>query len=244
MMKRLVYVFPLVALLISCLLLGGCGDNSRATALLSRADSLMADRPDSALQILDGLLTDSDRLSANFVMQCRLRRLNAINKLDTVFTTFHVTQAKALTDHFDNHGTPNEQMLAYYLLGRTYADAGEAPCAIEAYNTAADRADTTAIDCDYKTLCRVYAQKSEILYHQNLQSEYFHSADQAIRYAWKANDTIAVLNEKMYKIVAYNDMEKYDSVESIFDEVFPMFTSYYGIGYASKFSVLPIKAFL
>ena len=47
----------------------------------------------------------------------------------------------------------------------------------------------------------------------------------------------------MYKIVAFNDMEKYDSVESIFDEVFPMFTSYYGIGYASKFSVLPIKAF-
>ena len=52
MMKRLVYVFPLVALLTACLLLGGCSDNSRAIALLSRADSLMADRPDSALQIL------------------------------------------------------------------------------------------------------------------------------------------------------------------------------------------------
>ena len=166
--KRFVYILLVAAPLVACLLLGGCGDNSRAVSLLARADSLMSGRPDAALQLLDSVLTDSDRLSTHFVMQCRLRRLNACNKLDTVFTAAHVAKAKAFVEHFDNHGIPNEQMLAYYLLGRTYADAGEAPRAIEAYNTAAERADTIATDCDYKTLCRVYAQMSDIYYYQNL----------------------------------------------------------------------------
>jgi hypothetical protein len=112
-MKAFVHLLS-VAVLCGACLLGGCGDNPRATALLSRADSLMADRPDSALLLLDSLLTDPDHLSTHFIMQCRLRRLNACNKLDTVFTAAHVAQAKALADHFDRHGTPNEQMLAYY----------------------------------------------------------------------------------------------------------------------------------
>ena len=52
------------------------------------------------------------------------------------------------------------------------------------------------------------------------------------------------LNETVYKIVAYNDMERYDSVEYIFDEAFSQLSAYYGIKYASRYSVLPIKSFL
>ena len=156
-MKRPVCLFSLAVLLVACLL-GGCGDNPRATALLSRADSLMASRPDSALLLLDSLLTDSDHLSTHFVMQCRLRRLNACNKLDTVFTAAHVAQAKALADHFDDRGTPNEQMLAYYLLGRTYADAGEAPRAVHSYLNAVNHADTTSAECNVLQLCIAYTQ--------------------------------------------------------------------------------------
>ena len=231
LMKRVVYILPLAVLLISCLLLGSCGDNSRATALLSCADSLMADRPDSALQILDGLLTDSYRLSKHFTMQCRLRRLNAINKLDTVFTTSHVSQAKALTDHFDNHGTPNEQMLAYYLLGRTYADAGEAPCAIDAYNTAADRADTTAIDCDYKTLCRVYSQMANVFYRQGLYHEDLIAHDRAVHYGYLAGDTLAALLAYSQKMDAYKMLMLPDSMLYVCETVSSLFQK---LGYMSK----------
>jgi len=191
--KRLVYILLVAVLMGGSLFLGGCGDNPRAVSLLARADTLMADRPDAALWLLDSLLADSDRLSTHFTMQCRLRRLNACNKLDTVFTSAHVEQAKALANHFDDHGTPNEQMLAYYLLGRTFADAGEAPQAIEAYNTAADRADTTAVDCDYKTLCRVYAQKAELYYNQLLADNMIHEEQQAMKYALMAKDTMTYI---------------------------------------------------
>jgi len=111
----------MAVLMVASLLLGGCGDNPQAVSLLARADSLMADRPETALQLLDSVLADSDRLSTHFIMQCRLRRLNAINKFKTVFTSDYVAQAQTLADYFDNHGTPNEQMLAHYLLGLTYA---------------------------------------------------------------------------------------------------------------------------
>ena len=211
-MKRLVYVLMAALPLVLCLLLGGCGDNPRAVSLLARADSLMAGRPDSALLILDSLLTDSDRLSTNFVMQCRLRRLNAINKLDTVFTTAHVAQARILADHFDDHGTSNEQMLAYYLLGRTYADAGEAPQAINAYNEAANRADTTATDCDYKTLCRVYSQMAKIFYRQGLYHEDLYYHDCAVRCGYKAGDTLAALLAYSQKMGAYKMLMLPDSM--------------------------------
>ena len=87
MMKRLVYVFPLVALLISCLLLGGCSDNSRATALLSCADSLMADRPDSALQILDGCETEVTAWPESQQMRHRLLQAKGRNKAYIPFTS-------------------------------------------------------------------------------------------------------------------------------------------------------------
>ena len=49
-----------------------------------------------------------------------------------------------------------------------HADWGEMPQALNAYNDAADRADTTATDCDYRTLSRVHAQTAQLYYSQLL----------------------------------------------------------------------------
>ena len=63
-----------------------------------------------------------------------------------------------VVDYYDHHGTANERMRAYYLLGCVDRDLGEAPQALECYHDAVDCADTTAQDCDYKLLSRVYGQ--------------------------------------------------------------------------------------
>ena len=47
------------------------------------------------------------------------------------------------------HGTPSEQLRAYYILGRTHAGRGEMPQAMEANNEAIDRANTTDAECLY-----------------------------------------------------------------------------------------------
>ena len=74
--------------------------------------------------------------------------------------------AESLVDYFDRHGNANERMRAKYILGRTYYCLGELPRALETYYEAADCADTTAADCDYKVLSRVYGQSSSVFEEQ------------------------------------------------------------------------------
>ena len=118
----------------------------------------------------------------------QLEELERQNRADSLL--LNDSLARALADYFDRHGTPNEQMRAYYILGRTYADRGEAPQAIAAYSDAADKADTTAADCDYAKLSRVYAQKAEVFYYQLLPDNMVHEERQAMRYAQMAKDTM------------------------------------------------------
>ena len=118
----------------------------------------------------------------------QLEELERMNRADSLMTNDSL--ALTLADWFDRHGTPNEQLRAYYILGRTYADLGEAPQAIEAYNDAADRADTTDVDCNYKTLARVHAQKAELFYYQLMADKMINEERQAMKYAQRANDTL------------------------------------------------------
>ena len=85
--------------------------------------------------------------------QLQLEELERQNRADSVMQDLALAQS--LADHFDRHGTRNEQLRAHYILGRTHADRGELPQAVAAYNDAAERANTTAKDCDYRTLNRL-----------------------------------------------------------------------------------------
>ena len=97
-------------------------------------------------------------------LRSQLAELELRNRTDELMT--NDTLAEALVDYFDKNGTPNECLRANYILGRTYADLGELPLALETYLKAADQADTSAIDCNYKVLSRVHAQKADIYYEQ------------------------------------------------------------------------------
>lgn len=102
--------------------------------------------------------TDGER------MRRELAGLQARNQADSLLTDDSL--ALALCDYFDRHGTANEKMLAHYLLGRTYADMGEAPAALDAFHQAAECADTTAVDCDYSLLARIHGQTANLFYYQ------------------------------------------------------------------------------
>ena len=83
----------------------------------------------------------------------------------------NIDSIRMAVNYLDRHGTPNEQVRAYYLLGCAYRDAAEAPKAMEAYHDASDRADTTRSDCDYNLLMRLHAQMADLLYQQLLPYE-------------------------------------------------------------------------
>jgi len=83
------------------------------------------------------------------------------------------TLAIGLCDYFDGRGTPNERMLAHYILARTYVDMNEIPQALEELQKAAASADTTAADCDRRLLTRVNRQVG-ILQEQSSESSHLY----------------------------------------------------------------------
>ena len=139
----------------------------------------------------------------------QLNEANQRQKGDSLFT--EVNEMKSLVDYFSRHGSANERMLAHYLLGRAYADSGEAPMAIDCYLKAAECADTTQADCDYRQLSRVYSQMANIYYWQDMYKEQIHYGDIAAQYALIANDTMAYLAILECKVDAFKEQNLQDS---------------------------------
>lgn len=161
-----------------------------------------------------------------------LQLIDTQNKCDTVFRSDSIQ--RLLVAYYDRHGSANERMLAHYLLGRTYYEAGETPMALECYQEAAECADTISKDCDYKQLSRVYAQMAEILYKQQLYREQMKYERKAARYAWKGKDTLSALMCYEQEYIAYKKLGLTDSAVFIIENVASLYDKY---GYPSDAAI-------
>ena len=120
--------------------------------------------------------------------------------------------AEDLVEYFDRHGDANERMRAKYMLGRTYYHLGELPRALETYLEAADCADTTAADCDYKVLSRIHAQ-SAVIYNSQVQPRsQLEELRLAELYAWKGKDSLQAIECFAQQAEAYQFLKGLDSV--------------------------------
>lgn len=134
------------------------------------------------LSVIGASCTDGER------MRQRLADVQACNQADTVFSARWIPTVDSLTDYFDNHGTPNERLMAHYLRGRVYHDMGEAPQAIDCYQQAVEQVDTTADDCDFRTLMSVYGQMSQLYHDQFLPDDEIAAIKSIIKIARKSRD--------------------------------------------------------
>ena len=178
--KRLIGIIVLGAMM----LLTGCSGDGYTPELLA-IDSILNEKPDSALRLLDSLGTEARSWSKSQRMRHSLLTMKAQNKTDVTFTSDSVVLD--LVDYFDHHGTTNERMQAHYLLGRVYSDMGEAPRAISSYQDAIDVADTTVTDFDFYTLSCVYSQMATVFYRQLLLTNEIEARKKASYYAFRAN---------------------------------------------------------
>ena len=148
------------------------------------------------------------------VMHAALMELQAQNLADTVFRSD--SAAQVLVDYFDHPWhSANDQMLAYYLLGRAHADMGEAPQAIEDYQTAVECADTTDQDCDYRLLRNVYGQMAEVFDAQNLPEDELKADSAFIYYSWVMGDTVQAINGYRGMECPYYLLGEYDKILEI-----------------------------
>ena len=208
-MKSIRTLLPI--LLVAALVAAACtGSRPRYKRVLDEAERLMTACPDSSLILLNRYKDEKGQWPLKERMRFDLLRTNAMNKSDSVFTSDSI--AREVSDYYTHHGTPNERMLAHYLLGRAYSDMGEAPLAAKCFLDAISLADTTRRDCDYRQLYTVYFQLSNEFYRQMLFREQLSAIDKAVYYANLVQDSLTAVICYQYKSFAYDKLSCYDSV--------------------------------
>lgn len=205
-----------IYLLLILLILASCAGNRKYDDLMQRADSIMDVDDDSAkvaIRMLDGIKPQLPEFSQSQKMRYELLRHKAMNKACITFKSDSVM--KEVVDYYDHHGSANERMLANYVLGCVYRDMHETPMALEYYNKATEQADTTAADCDYGTLYRVYSQMGFLFSKQYLPYQLLDAFGKAVKYAYLAKDTLNAIINYQNRENAYSYLGNKDSVIAI-----------------------------
>lgn len=186
-----------------------CSERQEYVDRLEQAQSLLDEHPDSALQILDSLSLHEQDFSKSFRMKYQLLKLQAQNKTDAKMDTISIVPEVA--DYYASHGSHHDKMMANYMMGRYYADKGDAPRALQYYREAVSHSDSTKANCDFKNLSRIYGQIATLFNMQRSPSLELDAEKKAIFYARKANDTIASLIFFEHLTAPYHLMNMTDS---------------------------------
>ncbi len=222
--KRLTGIIVLGAMM----LLTGCSGDGYTPELLA-IDSIINEKPDSALRLLDSLGTEARSWSKSQRMRHSLLTMKAQNKAYVPFTSDSL--ANDLVSYYDRHGSPNDRLLSRYLLGCVYRDLHEAPHAVDCYLDAISQADTTATDCDYNTLTVAYSQLAKLYHQQLLLTNEIEARRHASRFSHLDKDTAYAIFQIEKTADAYILMNKKDSAELVIKEAQRLYTKH---GYRQK----------
>lgn len=221
MIKKLNTLFTWILLPI---LFVSCTGNKAYDKLLIKADSIMNIDDDSAevaIRMMQSIKPELSQFSKSQKKRYELLYHKAMNKAYIDFTSD--STMLEVVDYYEQHGSANEKMLAYYILGCVYRDMPEAPMALEYYNKATELADTTAKDCDYATLCRIYSQMGFLFAKQHLPHQELASLDKAVKYAYLAKDTLNAIRYYQNKQAIYASQNKLDSAIIINNQAAKLF---------------------
>lgn len=217
MMKRkTTYSFLQIVIITVLFLLVSCGGNRFVDSKMASADSLMdvcQDSAQTALAMLDSLKAQKPDMSKAQQMHYDLIYAKAMNKSFVDFTTDSVM--KRVVAYYDKHGSVNERMLAYYLLGCVYRDLQDAPASLDNYYKAVELADTTSASCDYALLARIHGAMVVLYNKESSPLMSIKEAKLAAKYAWMAKDTLAAVVAYRNQVGGYYDLGNSDSVLSI-----------------------------
>lgn len=219
-LSHILFHFAVFAVVI---LSASCGRSSAGRSL-AVADSLTEADQRAAITYIDSIVSQTQgNLPRSDRMKLALLRAKAMNKL---LMPLNRDSLLLLSEYFADHGTPNDRMLATYILGCSYLDGKDAPRALEYFHEAAAMADTTAEDCDWRTLHKVHVQSAELLYRQYAVKNAFDENALAKHCAAKARDTLNTLVtlEQLANIYMVEDVR--DSAIAIRTRLYNLYKKY------------------
>ena len=227
MKKTIYFTNKLIIWAIFLATMFSCTGKNEYYRIMERADSIMDINDDSAIIAINMLNKYKSKLpefTTSQRMQYQLLYHKAMNKAYIDFTSDSIMREVA--NYYEKHGTANNRMLAYYILGCVYRDMHEVPMALEYYNKATEQADTTSTDCDYTTLCRVFSQMSFLFAKQHLPYQELSSLGKAVKYAYQAKDTFNAISYYQNQQSAYVTLNKIDSAIYINTKASELFHKY------------------
>ena len=138
-----------------------CTGGGRMEAELSHIDSLTEADQSAAIAHIDSITAASGGGMARSVrMRLALLRTKACNKL---LLPLNRDSLLMLDGYFTDHGTPNERMLAKYIIGCSYLDDNDAPRAVECFQKAISCADTLDNKRQYHAPTRLTKRTATII---------------------------------------------------------------------------------
>lgn len=199
-------IYNIVVALIAFVTIVGCERHTHAWEQLDRAERLLNTNPDSAYILMSKM--DVSSWSHGERMRYELMKTDAQNKADILLTSDSIM--KEVVEYFDNYGTNNERVRAYYLLGSVYRDMDSIPNALNAFNKATEIADTMDVDCDFLQLATIHAHKSNLFIDLYPSDYAIEENRKAAYYYLKGGDffSYAVTNEWLSDIYSRLDSLK------------------------------------
>lgn len=189
--ERFLFFVSCIAILA---VIAACGDK-KTRAEIECIDSIAVKNPYMAISMVDSMMcADSAEMSTRELMKLRLVRGRARNSAGLPLGCKQ--EIKEMAEYFDKHGTDNERMSAYYVLGSVYGQSQNESSmdALKFYDIAIGLADTMSSWCDYRTLSLVYAAKADILENNFLIDNALEAWMNAYKYSLKTNDRFLIIS--------------------------------------------------
>ena len=194
-----------------------CKEDKRVAEVTDAAEGLLETRADSALTLLDGIAGEMPSFSKKQRMRYRLIYAEAQNKAFVPVT--HDSTLLEVAAYYRKHGTDNDLMRAYYMVGCAYRDKGDAPTALKYFRMAAEAADMTDADCDVNTLLRIHSQMGSLFNNVCAFKDERHEYDVAESLAWATRDTVSALRIMWMKATSLHVQERYDASVALIDSM-------------------------
>ena len=198
--------------------------NPKGKEVLAEAERQMRTSPDSALLVLEQAKKEATTYSRRNRMHYLLLQAEAMNKAYLPLDT--LTSMHEVLDYYLSHGNRDERMRACYLMGSVWRDRGNSPLALQYFRDAIGEADTTATDCDYTQVSRIYAQIARLFDKQRYPQMELEQWKQAMRYALLAKDTLMYIQCQEYIGDAYFLLGKEDSVLYFTQQAYEAYLKY------------------
>ena len=151
-MKRLLFILALTLTLVAC------NRHSEHWATITEMETIIEERPDSVLNVLQAI--DTDELSSkegrakHALLYSMALDKNYIDKID-----FDVLQPAI--DYYEDNGSATDKLRTYYYQGRIYQNMGNDALAMESFVKAISEGDQSD---DILTIARTHFAQSKIYY--------------------------------------------------------------------------------